>query len=348
MEVSYISTRALNEGTRLSVLKLQQRLLIAQKEMSSGRLADVGAQLGARTSETVSLRQEVARLNATIDTNSSVAGRIQVTQEALKGMSDSTQRFISTLIGARNSTTGPEIAKNEGESSLAALIASLNTTFAGQYVFGGENVDETPVADYRASGAVNRQAVDDAFLAFFGFAQDDARVASIVPSQMQTFIDTTFGDLFEQPQWSTNWSSASDLNLRNRISNLETVESSTNANADGYRKLAKAFTMLADLGVDKMTRETYQVLNDAATVFAGEAVQDLAIEQARLGVVEARIETVDTKMSAQIDIMTEQINELEAVDPFDAATRVNSLLTQVETAYSLTARIQRLTILNYL
>jgi flagellar hook-associated protein 3 FlgL len=53
-------------------------------------------------------------------------------------------------------------------------------------------------------------------------------------------------------------------------------------------------------------------------------------------------------MSAQIDIINSQIDNLEQVDPFEAATRVTTLMTQLETAYSLTARVQRLTILNYL
>jgi flagellar hook-associated protein 3 FlgL len=53
-------------------------------------------------------------------------------------------------------------------------------------------------------------------------------------------------------------------------------------------------------------------------------------------------------MSIQIDIMATHIGTLEGVDPFEASTRVSQLLTQVETAYAMTARIHQLTILNYL
>ena len=53
-------------------------------------------------------------------------------------------------------------------------------------------------------------------------------------------------------------------------------------------------------------------------------------------------------MSAQINIMNTQINNLETVDPYEASTRVTTLLTQLQTSYSLTARVQQLTILNYL
>jgi flagellar hook-associated protein 3 FlgL len=53
-------------------------------------------------------------------------------------------------------------------------------------------------------------------------------------------------------------------------------------------------------------------------------------------------------MSIQIDILTNHIGTLEGVDPYEASTRLSSLLTQVETAYAMTARIQKLTLLNYL
>jgi flagellar hook-associated protein 3 FlgL len=346
---SHVSTKALNEGNRLSVLKLQSRLLEAQKELASGRLADVGRTLGARTTETVSLRQETARLNMTIDTNASVAGRLGVTQEALQGLSSTTERFVGALIAARDSETGPAVAQNIAAANVVSFTAAMNTTFAGQFVFGGENVDVQPLTEYYATPtSSNRQAVADAFQSFFGFPQDDPQVANITPGQMQTFLDTSFDAVFEEPEWSANWSDASDTNLRSRISNNEVAESSTNANEDAFRKVAKAFTMLADLGVQNMNRETFEVVANSAITFAGEAVQDLAVEQARLGTAEARVAIVNTKMEAQVDIITDQVNDLETVDPFDAAVRVTSLTTQIQTAYSLTARVQQLTILNYL
>ena len=46
--------------------------------------------------------------------------------------------------------------------------------------------------------------------------------------------------------------------------------------------------------------------------------------------------------------MTSHIGALEGVDPYEASSRLSTLLTQVETAYAMTARIQQLTLLNYL
>jgi flagellar hook-associated protein 3 FlgL len=165
---------------------------------------------------------------------------------------------------------------------------------------------------------------------------------------MQNFLDTTFNDLFEDPAWSTNWSAASDQNVTSRISTTQTIETSSNANYIGYRKLAKAYTMLADLGVEGLNKNAFDAIVDKAMTIVGEAVQDLAVEQSRLGTAQQRITTANDRMGAETDILTKQINAMEAVDPYDASTRVTTLLTQMETAYSLTARIQKLTLLNYL
>ena len=53
-------------------------------------------------------------------------------------------------------------------------------------------------------------------------------------------------------------------------------------------------------------------------------------------------------MTIQSDIMTNHVDALEGVDPYEASTRLSALMTQIETAYAMTARIQKLTLLNYL
>lgn len=349
MELSYISTKAINEGNRLSLMKLQQQLATAQKEVSSGRLADVGQSLGSRTSETVSLRQELSRIGMITDTNALASSRMRVSQEAMGGVADTAQSFLNTLIASRNTGPGPRVSQYAASASLVSMTDALNTTFGDEYIFGGINTSQAPLTNYFAEPtAGNRQAVINAFQAQFGFAPDDPAVASIIPSQMQSFIDITLTAIFEEPAWSAEWSNASDQNVESRISVSEEIETSVNANDVAFRKLAKAFVMLSDLGVENMTPETYAVVVDKAITFTGEAIQDLAVAQANLGTSQERVARADEKIEAQKDILTNRINGLEAVDPYDAAVRVTSLMTQIETSYALTARIQNMTILNYL
>src|SRR5437763_323441 len=81
-----------------------------------------------------------------------------------------------------------------------------------------------------------KPAVDAAFLATFGITQSDPNVANITSAQMSNFLDNQFTALFADPAWSTDWSTASNQNLTQRISPNEKIETSVNANDTAMRK----------------------------------------------------------------------------------------------------------------
>jgi flagellar hook-associated protein 3 FlgL len=349
MLASFTSTRSINEANRFSILKLQNQLVTAQQEVATGRHADIGVTLGGRTSDTVSLRQEFSRLTTLVATNSTVKTRLDFTQTTLQSFSTAAGQFGSTLIASRDTDIGPAVAQGEAQANLVTLMDGLNSTLGGEYVFGGINTTQQPITNYYATPTpANRQAVIDAFTTAFGVPPGDPAAAGISKAAMQSFLDGPFSDLFEEPAWSADWSSASDQNLQSRISTTEQVESSTNANQIAYRKLAKAYVMVADLGVQALNKETYTAIVDSAMTISGQTIQDLAKVQAKLGTSAARVSDANDRMTTQQSIMTSEINNLESVDPFEAAIRVNTLVTQLQTAFALTARVQNLTILNFL
>ena len=49
-----------------------------------------------------------------------------------------------------------------------------------------------------------------------------------------------------------------------------------------------------------------------------------------------------------MDVLAYHIVDLEAVDPYEASIRVTSILTQVETAYALTVRLQEMSLVYHL
>ncbi len=342
------STHAFYQTTRSAVLRMQRQLVIAEKELSSGRLADVGTTLGAQTRHTVSMRIDINRMTQITDTNATVNTRLEGSQSVITSLTDTAEAFLSTLLTARDASTGPATAELEAKANLAALTAALNTAIGGEFLFGGINTDVTPVTDYYDSPTpANKLAVDAAFLATFGTTQADDNTA-ITTVAMQTFLDGTFAPMFEEPAWSTNWSDASDQNIRSRIATDEKIESSSNANFVAYRKLAQAFTMVGELGVRNLAKTTFQTVVDQATTLVTEAIQGLAEEAGRLGTVQDRVSRANDRMETQISILTTRINDLEVVDPYDASVRVTTLMTQLETAYALTSRLQNMRLINYL
>ena len=53
-------------------------------------------------------------------------------------------------------------------------------------------------------------------------------------------------------------------------------------------------------------------------------------------------------MNIQSNIIQKTLSGLEDIDPYEASTRINLLLNQIEISYAVTSRIQRLSILNHI
>jgi flagellar hook-associated protein 3 FlgL len=348
MKTTFVSTVAVATSLRQSILKTQGDLVSAQKEAATGRFADVGLTLGGRAGWTISLRQEHARLNAIVDSNALASSRLDATQAALGDIRGTAKEFLGALIALPDGATGANVLQEQAATGLKGLIHGLNASIAGEYLFGGINAAAQPVADYFATpAAANKQAVDNAFLAAFGVAQGDPGVGAISATDMQTFLDGAFRSLFDDPQWS-DWSAASSQDRQSRITATEVVESSVNANEQAMRKIAMAYTMVADLGVQGLNEGARRAVTETATQLIAEGINEVTALQAKVGGVQGRIGQVNDRMSMQLDILSRQVAGLEGVDPFEAASRVNVLMTQLETGYALTARMQRLSILDYL
>jgi flagellar hook-associated protein 3 FlgL len=70
--------------------------------------------------------------------------------------------------------------------------------------------------------------------------------------------------------------------------------------------------------------------------------------QAALGASQSAITDASASMSSQSTILQKEINSLDSVDPNATAAKINSLTNQIQMAYELTARLQRLNLAQYL
>lgn len=349
MKTTFISTQAIADSTRLSMLRMQTDLAKASKELSSGRLADVGLGLGSRTGHAVQLRQELSQIGTIIDTNGLVKSRLATSQAAMASLLGTAEDFMATLVTVRDGASAGDVVKPQALLNLKGLIGTLNANMNGQFLFSGINTDVRPLADYEgAPPSAAKTAIDAAFLAAFGVAQNDPAASAIPAADMNAFLDGAFETLFDDANWAADWSDASSRNIRSRISTNELIETSANANEPAFRKLAMAYAMIGDLGLENLDRGAAREVVDKAIGLVSEALQGLTATQARLGVAQNRVANADERLAIQRDIITRQITGLENVDPYDAATRVNTLMTQVELSYSLTARIRQLSLLNFM
>jgi flagellar hook-associated protein 3 FlgL len=343
------STSSLSDATRTALARAQNQMAQAQEELASGRHADVGRTLGSATSRTVSLRKDLQRLEVISDTNGVAGPRLEFTQNILEGLNNNANQLLSSVLAARGSTDGMRATARAANDALKLFDQLMGSSFNGVFVFGGENTGERPLQSYFGTPpGTNKTALDAAFQAEFGFAQNDPAVSGISAAQMNTFLSGNFAAQFNDANWDANWSQASSVNVESRITPTETIETSVNANEPAFRKLAQAYSMLADLGLNEMNEGASRAVLDRAMTLLNEGINGISEVRATVGISQDRIAKANEGMSLQKDILMYDIGLLEDVDPSEVSVRINALQTQIEASYALTARLQRLSIVNFL
>lgn len=347
MKISFVSTQAVSKALSYQLMRLQTELVKGQQEFSTGKYADVGVALGARTGQAVALGRDVERLKGLVDSNALVSSRLDTTAEALTRVTDEAETFLSALTVGGSGDTEQKVLQVSGKNTLETLISVLNTSQNGEYIFAGVNTDVQPINDYKA-GSANKAAFDQAFFDTFGFDQTHPDAQFVTAAQMTDFLANVVEPMFFGPDWSTNWSNATDDAITSRIALNETAQTSVSANTTGVRKLAMAASLISDLLQGPFNVNAREALVTQARTMVGEAISDINNAQAQLGLIQNRVDNASERIGMQIDIFKINLNDLQGVDPYEASTRVNTLLAQIETSYALTSRIQKLSLLNYL
>ncbi len=345
MKTSFVSNLAVQNAMRLTIQQGQAELLKLQTEVTTGRHADVGLALGSSAARSVSLQRELARLGTLVDTNSVVTQRLAASQSALSAMAEAAQQVRNTLVTFKGNEAADQLAiqKTEIQSAMSAFSSAANLSFNGEFLFAGINTDVRPLEDYNAAA----KSTFDTALATYMSANGITSMSDFTKAQMEDFITNTLEPLYDT-EWAADWSKASSQNMTSRISTTEVVQSSTNATTEGFRKFALASVIALELMDENVSSEVRAYIGEAALGYVEQANTQITAERSTLGISEARVKKANTSLQAQIKLINTHITDLEGVDTYEASTRMNTLLTQVETSYTLTARIQRLSLIDFL
>ena len=349
MKVSFVSSQAINQALRYQTQRMQAELIKSNKEVVSLRVADVGIALGARSGVSLSMHREIDRLKGLIDSNELAASRLSSTQVILQELTSQSEKLMAAVSTALSGAADTSLAREEAMAVLSVMSSVLNSNLNGEHLFAGINTDVKPFTDFNDPAAANRVAFDTAFAAYFApvTGPDDPAAGNITAADMENFMATVVEPMFFGAGW-TDWSSATDQQITTRITLSETAQTSVSANVPGVRKLAMAAAMMGGMFYEAVNVEARQSILARAAQLIGEAQTDLANEQGLTGITEQRISNASQRMSMQIDIFTGSINDLEGIDWEEASTRVTGLMAQIELSYTLTARMQQLSLLKYL
>lgn len=346
MRTATVSTHALNLALRNSTAQLQGQLPRLQKEVVDGVHADSGLALGAETRKLEAFRHDIDHTQRLIDTNSQIQSRLTTTQAGMSYLSELSQNLISSVGIVMGDTGQYATAQQTAASTVAEITSVLNTQVNGVFVFGGRHTDDQPLADYETGGA--KAAFDAAFQSYFGFTKSDAAASGITNNQIEGFLNSDVMDLYLGAGWAANVSQASDEAIVSRLDSGVTADTSVSANESGFRKLMMSAVVASELFEGNLNAEAMMSVSQFVISNLGSATGDITDIQGGIGLVEARITRVNEALETQKSLLETFASDLNSIDPYAASIQINTLMTQLETSYQITARLQGMSLMNYL
>ncbi|CUW89485.1 flagellar biosynthesis protein FlgL [Agrobacterium tumefaciens] len=367
MKTSFISSLAMQNSMRSTILKAQLEMTNLNTELTTGKHADLGVTLGANTARSLDLNRDVDRLSSLVSVNSIATQRLKSSQAALDGMAKAAQEIQKVLV-PNTSSAAPTLATVAKTISNAfnTFTGFANTAVSGEFLFSGINTDVKPIDDYFAEGSTLKAAYEVELNAFMA-AQTPAvgNIADLSKDQAAAFMtriegvfngttpvtnpphsDLTAGQNYDF--WTTYGSKASDTNMTSRISQNEVVETSTNSNSQGMRYFAMtAMTAMTFLD-DKVPSDVRELVATRSVTNIGTVISGLNQQQSQLGLSEGRVSKANDSLAAQKKIIETHLLDIEGIDTYEVKTRLDLLQQQIEIAYSLTSRLQKMSLVNYL
>lgn len=304
----------------------------ARTELVTGRIADLKKELGASVGDMHLLRKAIDDVRAMQTATTRALGRAQSAQLA---MARATEGVIETgadmlsAIGQGNQQSIDVVAVEAG-LQLEAAISSFNTRFEGRSLFAGDASNQPALAD------ADTLLTD--IRAIFAGAADNA--------QLQADLDAYFntpGGGFETNIYLGGAGSAA----RTEISDGELINYSAKADEQPVRDLLRSLSTLVVAHEQGGWPERNEALSSAATGLI-QAANDITSIRARVGAAEERMAAADARFEAEATAFSATYNERTAVDPYEAASRLQALETQLEASYVATSRISQLTFANFI
>lgn len=258
-------------------------------------------------------------------------------QTALGTLQDLAGGFGATLLGISpsSSATMTDAATADARQRFDAAVSALNLKVAERYALSGEATDTRPLAD---PGTI---------LA--------ALTAAIAGQATGEGVATAVDAWFDAPAGGGGFLDIAYLGAGTpaaaaRIGAGPAAEMSLTAADPALRGLLKGLALAALASEGALAGQPAErgALARAAGAWITGAGQDLAGLRAGIGATEARLADAATRNAAEASALRIARAGLVAADPYDSATALEAARTQIETLYTLTARLSRLSLAEYL
>jgi len=314
---------------------LKSELTRLASELTTGQKNDLGASLAGDFGPYAGIERSLRALAAYATANTEAAGMLEASQLALENVQSMGQDLSSALLTASSAEDVVliRVTAEDARQKFSAVVSSLNTSTADRTLFGGAATD-------RPALATGEQMLAEIVTAVAG----ETTAAGVVAA-----VDSWFDDAGGGFETMGYLGSSKDMGPMS-IAEEETAAVGVRADDQVMRDTLKGYALMSLIAEGALDGDVAQQADLAAA--AAEkmltADGDITNLRARIGAVEARIEDAQARNAAEGAAYELARTQLIGADPYETATELQAVYAQIETLYTVTARIAGLNFTDYM
>lgn len=136
--VGKISSYSLQQSLLRDTTRTQQDIAALQKQLSSGLKSDTFSGLGTNVEQFTDLESRLSRGQGYIDGTNLIAGRLDITDNAIGSIIETATDLKNLIALRRNSAIGDSLAfQTQIEGKWQQLVSQMNISVEGRYLFSG-------------------------------------------------------------------------------------------------------------------------------------------------------------------------------------------------------------------
>lgn len=351
------SSYQFNLFSRQNVQRTSIELQRAGQEVATGRKADIFADLGPRSTAVMRMRASEADGQTFMQANDVLANKLQAMLTSVDAARGRVQSVLETaLASATQPGNGAEVLQRDARAALESVVATLNSSYNGDFLFSGLQSDAAPLMRWSETNTTTGLSPADAMASIFGAGPVDAATATAIADQIDDAFNSAdatdpnrnYEATFYQGSPALDGGGLPTRQVNAWVTTGQEVVYGARANDEPFREAIKGLAMLAVTDVSEMDEAAYATWMDrviGALINGQEGMLDVS---ARIGFNQEIVEKAQVQLTDLSLVRRTQITAYESVDPYEAVTRMTTLETQLQASYQVSSRLSGLSILSYL
>ncbi len=346
-----ISTALQSLRQREQTSRLAAEISDVSKEVTTGIKANPYDDLGHRSADAIAIRMQITRNDGFLTSNALLDRRFLAVETSLGAMRDVgqsvlEQAFSSDSAGGLSTTYLQQAARTALDQVLERAAVSDSSGF----LMSGTRSDTNPLQTWDVqnpnSGVSPANAVANVI---GGVPTTLADVQTAIDGLKAAFSDTAADPANNFENTFYNGAPTGNPPLTSRTSETQTLTQTAQANDPAMRDLMRGLAMLSAFNPsdipDEAARDAW--LTEARSAI-GAGLEGLTDLETQTGLKRGQLADTISAQESRALFLNGEVMNLEGVDQYDAATRLTQLQNQLESSYAVTARLSRLSFLNYL